>query len=98
MVMASGANFDDLTFENFQGSLDQRIILEIILAERHRGQFLSRWRRWLLNGLGGGANRLEDRHGIWRLDGPGRNFCAACGSLGFDKLDLEVWMAQFRKF
>ena len=91
----SGADFDDLAFENFQRLLDQRVVLEIVFVERRAAGFSLR-RLGGRGGLGGvAAEALPERPGRRRSFGSCRT---RCRRLGLDEFDLAFGMAQFGQF
>lgn len=91
-------HFDNLPLEYLQRLLDERVVLEIILVERHRGGrfFLGRGRG--LGGAGrcGGSGRGRGGSWRWRNRGRGGNWSdTASRSVGPHKLDLYAGVAQF---
>src|SRR5215470_16943313 len=103
----SGADLDNLAFEQFQRLLNQRVVFEIVFVERNGSElFLPRrsGRDWLGCGIGFSTSRWSGRRrALWLRNAWGRNgfgtcFCKRGWRFRFDEFDLSVGMAEFSEF
>ena len=85
-------DFDDLAFENLQGLLNQRVVLESIFVERNGGGFFLGGR-----GCNGFCNWQNGLRRCNRSDrrGHGRFHFFSNGRFGLDEFDLAVRVAEF---
>src|SRR6266446_9221383 len=97
-VLGSGADFDDLAFEDFQGFLNQRVVLKIVFVEGHWSELLFHCCRGGSSGSGGASGprrRRLLRGGRGRHGGGFRlERAAACGGVGSDEPDLGIRTAE----